>query len=61
MVKLILTINGEELDYDIIKEEATLGEQVCLLPFDSEIKKLIKEMEREDEDWAKTRDIRFYK
>ncbi len=49
MVKLILTINGEELDYDIIKNDATFGEQACLLPFDSEIKKLIKEMERENE------------
>ncbi len=44
MVKLILTINGEELDYDIIKEEATLGEQVCLLPFDRVIKNTMKEI-----------------
>jgi len=44
MIKLVLTIEGEKFDYDIIKNGATFGEQISLLPFDTEIKKLIREL-----------------
>jgi len=50
MIKLVLTIEGEKFDYDIIKDGATFGEQISLLPFDTEIKKLIRELgEKENE------------
>lgn len=49
MIKLVITVKDEELDYDIIKEGATFGEQIRLLPFDTEIKKLIRELAKKEE------------